>query len=82
MKDEICLKKILLDPASFYKEPEDVLIDKALSLSEKRKVLEQWKYDAILLETASSENMNGGEQAKLSRIAKCIDKVSDLSTEE
>ena len=65
-------KDILQDPAIYYDLPEEVLEDQTLSQDQKIQVLKHWKYDAILLQMASAENMGGGENSPLDKILKCL----------
>ena len=76
MSNSMDLQKVIYSPAGVYREPEEILDDQKLSSKEKKKALEQWKYDAILMETASAESMGGGERAKLGRIMKCLDTLA------
>jgi hypothetical protein len=41
----------LLDPGRFYESPGDVVVDSALSLSEKRAILSSWASDACAVES-------------------------------
>ncbi|NNE62086.1 MAG: hypothetical protein HKN35_14420, partial [Woeseia sp.] len=43
-------KKILLDPTTAYKVPNDVVKDKSLSKEQKIEILRRWAYDAHELE--------------------------------
>jgi hypothetical protein len=54
------IEQALLDPASAYRAPAEVLDDRDLSREEKIKVLRRWEYDARELEVAEEENMGGG----------------------
>lgn len=65
-------QKILQDPSAIYETPEDVLKDDSLSKDEKRQVLNQWRYDAIQLQTGDAENMSGGEESPLDKILQCL----------
>lgn len=46
-----------IDPAKQFGTPEDLLNHKRLSSTQKTKILEQWKYDLTLMQTANDENM-------------------------
>lgn len=41
----------LLDPGRFYESPGDVLVDRSLSLTEKRAILSSWASDACAVES-------------------------------
>lgn len=73
MNDPDVLEKALLDPASVFDQPEEVLVKHELSRDQKIRILERWKYDAILMQTASGENMTGGENDCLDRIMRCLE---------
>jgi hypothetical protein len=57
------------NPAACFDRPQDVLMANDLSKDEKRAILEQWKQDAMLLQTATDENMAGGEPSKIEEVA-------------
>jgi low affinity Fe/Cu permease len=60
--------RALLSPASVFKTPTDVLKEKSLSLRQKKEILNRWEHDARLLQTASDENMTGGESSNLAQV--------------
>lgn len=66
---------ILQDPAVYYDLPEEVLADASLTKEQKIQVLEHWRYDAILMQTATAENMSGGESSPLDKILKCLNEL-------
>lgn len=45
------------DPKKQFSSPEILMADKKLSTAEKRKLLQQWKQDLTLEQTATQENM-------------------------
>jgi hypothetical protein len=55
-------ERILSDPSSNYKHPEEVLRDERLSHQEKIAVLKLWAFDEKGLEVAEEENMRGGSR--------------------
>lgn len=65
--------KALLDPTAVFQQPEEILIDHTLTRDQKIQILERWKYDAVLMQTASGENMTGGENDCLDRILRCLE---------
>jgi hypothetical protein len=77
------------DPKKQFSSPEILMADKKLSTAEKRKLLEQWKQDLTLEQTATQENMPvqqadgtpapaSGESADLlQRVSDCLRKVSE-----
>lgn len=48
-------------PREAFKNPQEVLRASDLSAEQKVKLLEQWKQEESLLQTATAENMSGGE---------------------
>jgi hypothetical protein len=50
-------EKALLDPASAFTSPEQVLTSAELSREQKIEILHRWEYDARQLEVAEEENM-------------------------
>jgi hypothetical protein len=60
------------NPAAMYERPQDVLMANDLSKDEKRAILEQWKQDAMLLQTATDESMAGGEPSRIEEVAEAL----------
>ena len=50
-------EKALLDPASAFTSPEQVLTSAELSREQKIEILHRWEYDARQMEVAEEENM-------------------------
>ena len=71
------LEKALHDPAAVYSFPRDVLSDEALTVEQKRQVLEQWLVDAKNLAVADEENMAGDGPCMLSRVQRCLSMLLD-----
>ena len=59
------VKAAKANPAKEFNRPQDVLLANDLSRDEKRAILERWKQDAMQLQTATSENMTGGEPSRI-----------------
>ncbi len=53
------LDRALLDPASVFRAPEDVLKATDIKREQKIEILRRWEYDARQLEVATEENMPG-----------------------
>lgn len=53
------------DPTQEFSSPDAVLRDSTLNVADKRRILESWVKDAELLAEAETENMSGGEGARL-----------------
>ncbi|PJD93412.1 MAG: hypothetical protein CK424_02485 [Legionella sp.] len=47
----------IANPLNFYKIPDEVALDKTLTVEEKIKILTNWLNDIELRETAEAENM-------------------------
>lgn len=53
------LEKALVDPASEFDTPEDVVTAEGLSTDDRIRILRRWEYDARELTVADDENMAG-----------------------
>lgn len=69
------LEQALLDPASVYQAPAEVLADNTLTREEKIKVLRSWEYDARELEVAEEENMGGGRPSLLGQVLSALHRM-------
>lgn len=69
-------EKVLLDPASEYSGPEDVLSDQSLSIDQKIELLRRWEYNASEEAVALEEGMPGEESDLLKRILVTIGKIA------
>jgi len=58
----------MLDPASAFAQPRDVLAHPGLTRDQRRALLEQWERDARNLAVAEEEGMGGGEESLLARV--------------
>lgn len=58
----------LLDPASCFVEPEDVLREDRLTPDQKVEILRRWEYDASAAAVAEEEGMATGEPSLVRRI--------------
>ena len=56
---------VICDPAKYFKNPTDVLVDPNFNDTEKLRILEEWKLDLEQLAVAADENMTGGESGSL-----------------
>jgi hypothetical protein len=69
------LERALINPAAVFAAPDDVLKHAALTLQDKRAILQRWAWDEYLLQLASDEAMPEGressrlEQVKSARLA-------------
>ncbi|HLI10028.1 MAG TPA: hypothetical protein VKY65_00385 [Alphaproteobacteria bacterium] len=70
------LQRVLLDPASSFRRPEDVLTRPDLRPQEKIEILCRWAYDATELAVAEEEGMCGGEAGDLGGVIRALDAVT------
>lgn len=72
----IQLKKAMLDPASIFAHPEDVLIDTRLSEEQKIETLRRWEYNVSEEAVALEEGMPGHETGLLRRVLIALGKLT------
>ncbi|MGD8782910.1 MAG: hypothetical protein PVG75_00655 [Thioalkalispiraceae bacterium] len=65
MSEKTRLQQAILDPASVYHNPVDVLNDESLSDQQRLEILRSWELDARELDVAREEGMLGGEENSL-----------------
>lgn len=70
------IQKALRNPSQTYPEPEAVLNDDALTLEQKKQVLQQWEQEAIRLQGSEDEGMTGGETSQLDRVKNALDSLN------
>jgi hypothetical protein len=73
------LDRALLDPASVFKNPDDVLDSGELSREQKIDILRRWEYDARELEVAEEESMVGSNDGILDQIMRALLKLDEKS---
>jgi hypothetical protein len=66
------LAAALLDPASAFQQPRDVVTYPGLSREQRLALLEQWERDARALAVAEEEGMTGGEESLLARVQQAL----------
>lgn len=59
-------------PHRHFRRPDEVLAEPALSIDDKRRILESWKLDAQRLAESTAENMSGGEETDLREVSKVL----------
>lgn len=69
------IEDILLDPASFYAAPREVLVDEALTEEQKLKILSNWEYNASEEAVALEEGMPGEETGTLREILVALEEI-------
>lgn len=70
------LERGLLDPASVFSGPEQLLALEGLSKAQKIEILRRWEYDASEQCVALEEGMPGGESDLLRRILLALDRLT------
>lgn len=70
------LETALLDPASSFSRPEDVLSRRDLRLRDKIEILSRWAYDATELAVAEEEGMGDGEASNLGAVLAALHSVT------
>jgi hypothetical protein len=69
--------RALLNPASVFKMPLDIVMTESLTAQQKLEVLKRWEADARLLEEATNENLSGGEPSRLGEVRRAIHELCD-----
>ena len=72
------LDRAMKDPSSVFSSPDEIASSTVLTKEQKLELLEVWKQNAIQLQRAASEGMDGGEDNRLSQVKKAIEKVGRL----
>lgn len=76
MSDKIDLEKALLDPASVFDTPEEVLKHDDLSKAQKIDILRRWEYDASEIAVAEEEGMQGETPLMLRRVILALEELT------
>ncbi len=66
------LDRALLNPASIFASPDEVLAHEDLSHQQKIEILRRWEYDERELQVAEEENMAGGPSDMLDEILRAL----------
>lgn len=66
--NKINLKKAYINPSKVFDSPSDVCNSEGLTLEQKKKILDQWEYDAKQLHVAEKENMPGPKLKLLQQV--------------
>lgn len=67
------VKEAIANPTKIFNAPMDVIETPGMTVGEKRAILESWEQEAHLLQTATGENMAGGEPSRIEDVRKAID---------
>jgi len=62
------LDQALVDPASVFASPDEVVHDPGLSLDDKREILRRWAWDEWLLEVAADESPAPGKPSRYDEV--------------
>ncbi len=76
MAEPVDVQKALLDPASVFAGPEELLERADLSDDQKIEILRRWEYDASEVAVAEEEGMEGDRPLMLQRVLSALDKLS------
>lgn len=71
----IDLQQARRSPSAVFSTPGEVVEDPDLSRDDKIEILRRWRYDALLLETAQSENLQSEQDTQLRSI---LDALQEL----
>ncbi|MGM0450348.1 MAG: hypothetical protein ACQERE_05950 [Pseudomonadota bacterium] len=69
------LEKALVDPASEFGTPEDVVTAEGLSTDDRIRILRRWEYDARELTVADDENMPGDSTLLLDQVLAALHRL-------
>ncbi len=78
----IDIDKALLNPASVFETPDDVLEAEELSREQRIDILRRWEYDARELQVADEENMIGTNADMLGQIMRALLQLDEKSEVE
>lgn len=68
---------VIIDPATYFSDPAEILNSADYSDAQKRKILKAWQLDITLLHVCEEENMTRDQDVKmLSRIHQALNKIS------
>lgn len=71
------VKEAVANPSKIFNAPMDVINTPGLTDAERRAILESWEQEARLLQTATGENMAGGEPSRIEDVRKAIDALDN-----
>lgn len=76
------IDKAMLDPATVFESPDEVLKSEELSREQKISILRRWEYDARELQVAEEENMIGANVDILDQIMRALLQLDEESEVE
>lgn len=68
----INLKRVLIDPASVFDEPQEVLLENELTRKQKIQILKRWASEVRELQVAEEENMQGENVIDLQSVLQAL----------
>lgn len=75
---KVFYEEVILDPALYFKTPEELLKSSTFDVHQKYKLLKAWELDVKLLQICDEENMgNNTEIRLLSAIHQALQTVSE-----
>jgi hypothetical protein len=66
------LDRALIDPASVFAAPSEVVHDPSLSMDDKREILRRWAWDEWLLEVEADESPAAGEPSRYDEVKSAL----------
>lgn len=72
------LKRALIDPASLFHSPDEVIGNPKLSRDKKIEILCRWAYDTAELAVAEEEGMGGGESGDMSAVLWALGQIAPI----
>lgn len=82
MDERIDYEKALLDPASVFAAPEEVLDRAELTKDQKIDILRRWEYDASEVAVAEEEGMVDGNPLMLQRVLLALESLTGGTSAE
>ena len=72
----LIFEEVILDPAGYFKDPEELMSYPVFDTLQKRKLLKAWELDVTLLQVCDEENMSSTNEARmLGRIHQAIHEI-------
>jgi hypothetical protein len=79
---KVSLEQALLDPASVFERPDDVVGHPGLAPKHKIEILRRWAYDATEIAVAEEEGMSGDEVVAIGLIVTALHRLTDGDANE
>jgi hypothetical protein len=78
----IDVQQAKLSPRTVFDAPHEVVQSKELTRDDKIEILKQWRYDALLQETAQSENLQSDKDTKLRAVLAALQELGYTPSED